>query len=89
MVVRNITGALLMLAGLVMALPFAPGPGIPTIIAGFLLLDFPRKRAAVRWLQHSWLIQRLLAYGAFARFWRQFRRQTKNSESKITNAKMR
>lgn len=44
-VVRNVAGAALMALGVVMALPGVPGPGLVTVLIGFLLLDFPGKRA--------------------------------------------
>ena len=42
LVLRNIVGALLLLAGVAML--FLPGQGILTIIIGLCLIDFPGKR---------------------------------------------
>ena len=80
LIVRNIAGSLFILIGLVLAIPGVPGPGIPTVVVGFLLLDFPQKRAMLRRLQHSWLIQKFLRNGMFAKLWRHVRRKAKNSE---------
>lgn len=44
-VARNLGGLLLVAAGAVMALPGVPGPGLAAVLVGFLLLDFPGKRA--------------------------------------------
>ena len=79
-VIRNIVGTLVILAGLVMALPGVPGPGLATIIVGLLLLDFSQKRAMLRRLQHNWLVQKFLQNQLFAKLWRHMRRQAKNSE---------
>ena len=48
MVGKNLAGAVLVLLGLVMALPGIPGQGILTMIIGFTLLDFPGKRRLER-----------------------------------------
>ena len=40
---KNAIGAVLLLAGLLMLV--APGPGILTILAGVVLMDFPGKRS--------------------------------------------
>jgi len=42
---KNVAGVVLILLGLVMALPGIPGQGILTIIVGITLIDFPGKRA--------------------------------------------
>jgi hypothetical protein len=44
-VARNAGGSLLFLAGMVMALPLVPGPGILFMLIGLGLVDFPGKRA--------------------------------------------
>ena len=44
LVAKNCAGALIVLAGIVMALPGVPGQGILTIIIGLTLLDIPGKR---------------------------------------------
>jgi hypothetical protein len=45
---KNLAGVVLVLLGLVMALPGVPGQGILTMIIGLTLLDFPGKRAFER-----------------------------------------
>ena len=41
---KNVVGILLILMGIVMALPGVPGQGILTILIGLTLVDFPGKR---------------------------------------------
>ena len=41
---KNVAGILLVLVGIVMALPGVPGQGVLTILIGITLLDFPGKR---------------------------------------------
>jgi hypothetical protein len=45
---RNVLGALLVVLGLVLALPGVPGQGLVTIFAGVLLLDFPGRLTLLR-----------------------------------------
>jgi hypothetical protein len=45
---RNVAGALLILLGLVMALPGIPGQGVLTMIVGLTMIDFPGKRGLER-----------------------------------------
>lgn len=45
---KNVGGVLLILLGLVMALPGIPGQGILTMIVGLTMLDFPGKRGLER-----------------------------------------
>ena len=45
---RNVGGGLLVLLGLVMALPGIPGQGVLTMIVGLTLIDFPGKRGLER-----------------------------------------
>jgi hypothetical protein len=42
---KNVAGVVLVVLGLVMALPGIPGQGILTMIVGITLIDFPGKRA--------------------------------------------
>lgn len=42
---KNILGVVLVVCGVVMALPGVPGPGALTVLLGIMLLDFPGKRA--------------------------------------------
>ncbi|MDQ3908207.1 MAG: hypothetical protein M3268_07665 [Acidobacteriota bacterium] len=44
-VLKNVLGVVLVVCGVVMALPGVPGPGLLTILLGIMLLDFPGKRA--------------------------------------------
>ncbi len=41
-IVKNIIGFLLIIAGIIML--FTPGPGIPTILLGLIMMDIPGKR---------------------------------------------
>ena len=45
---RNAAGGLLILLGLVMALPGIPGQGVLTMIVGLTLIDFPGKQGLER-----------------------------------------
>lgn len=47
-IVKNSIGAILVVLGIVMALPGVPGPGLLTLLVGVILLDFPGKRALER-----------------------------------------
>jgi hypothetical protein len=47
-VAKNVAGVILVLLGLVMALPGIPGQGILTMIVGITLIDFPGKRGLER-----------------------------------------
>jgi hypothetical protein len=44
LVAKNLMGLVLILLGLVMALPGIPGQGLLTVIIGITVLDFPGKR---------------------------------------------
>ena len=46
--IRNLLGTVLIFAGIAMLV--LPGQGILTILAGLLLLHFPRKHDLVRWI---------------------------------------
>jgi hypothetical protein len=41
-IVKNIIGFILIIAGVVMI--FTPGPGVPTILLGLIMMDIPGKR---------------------------------------------
>ena len=43
-VAKNLLGAVLVVLGVVMAVPGVPGPGVLIILLGVMLLDFPGKR---------------------------------------------
>jgi|SRR5262245_210542 len=45
---KNVAGAVLILLGLIMALPGIPGQGFLTMIVGLTMLDFPGKRGLER-----------------------------------------
>jgi hypothetical protein len=47
---KNLLGLILLLAGIIMALPLVPGPGVLTVLLGLALLDLPGKRRVERWL---------------------------------------
>jgi hypothetical protein len=49
-VLKNLLGVLLITAGVGLALPGVPGPGLPVILFGITLVDFPGKRRWERWL---------------------------------------
>jgi hypothetical protein len=50
LLVKNILGFVLLLAGIILALPLVPGAGILTILLGLALLDLPGKRRLERWI---------------------------------------
>lgn len=41
---KNLLGAMLVVVGMIMALPGVPGPGVLTILVGLTFLDLPGKR---------------------------------------------
>ncbi|MBV9925223.1 MAG: hypothetical protein JOZ96_09435 [Acidobacteria bacterium] len=41
---KNLLGLLLVIGGVIMAVPGVPGPGVLSILLGIMLLDFPGKR---------------------------------------------
>jgi hypothetical protein len=47
---RNLLGYVLILLGVLMSLPGVPGQGLLTILMGVMLVDFPGKFRAERWL---------------------------------------
>src|SRR5215212_4952371 len=42
LIIKNIIGFLLIIAGIIML--FTPGPGVPTILLGLIMMDIPGKR---------------------------------------------
>ena len=48
--VRNLVGWLLIVLGVLLSLPGVPGQGVLTILMGVMLVDFPGKYRAERWL---------------------------------------
>lgn len=49
-IVRNLFGVLLIALGVVLSMPGVPGQGVLTILMGVMLVDFPGKHRAERWL---------------------------------------
>lgn len=49
---KNVAGVLLIVVGIVMALPGVPGQGFLTILIGLTLVNFPGKRRLERWFIH-------------------------------------
>jgi putative flippase GtrA len=47
---KNVLGLVALLLGVVMAVPGVPGPGLVVILLALMLLDFPGKYAAERWV---------------------------------------
>jgi hypothetical protein len=47
-VAKNILGAVLLVTGIILAMPLVPGPGVFTILVGLGLLDLPGKRFLLR-----------------------------------------
>ena len=47
---KNLLGVILIILGLIMALPGVPGQGILTMLIGAMLLNFPGKRSFEKWL---------------------------------------
>jgi hypothetical protein len=45
---KNLLGAVLIVAGIALALPGVPGPGTVTLLVGLALLDFPGKQTLER-----------------------------------------
>ena len=41
-IIKNVIGFLLVIAGIIMI--FTPGPGVPTILLGLIMMDIPGKR---------------------------------------------
>jgi len=58
LIAKNLLGGVLLLLGLVMAVPLVPGPGLLFILLGIGLLNFPGKRSLERRLLR---FQRVLA----------------------------
>lgn len=49
-VARNLLGWFLVALGVVLSLPGVPGQGLLTVLLGVMLIDFPGKHRAERWL---------------------------------------
>jgi hypothetical protein len=48
LIAKNVAGVILLLLGLIMALPGIPGQGVLTMIIGVTMIDFPGKRRLER-----------------------------------------
>lgn len=59
-ILKNLAGAALVLAGVVLSLPGIPGQGILTVFAGLLLLDIPGKRRLELALLRRPFVQRVI-----------------------------
>ena len=53
---RMFTGLAVLLVGLILALPMVPGPGIPVIILGLVLLSdhFTWAKRSLHWIREKW-----------------------------------
>ena len=49
-VLKNLLGSVLLVMGLIMAIPMVPGPGVLFILLGLSLTDIPGKRALKRYI---------------------------------------
>jgi hypothetical protein len=49
-IARNLLGILLIAVGVVLSVPGIPGQGVLTILLGVMLVDFPGRHKAERWL---------------------------------------
>ena len=47
LIVKNVLGVLVVVIGIALSLPGIPGQGLLVILLGFMLMDFPGKRAIV------------------------------------------
>jgi UPF0716 family protein affecting phage T7 exclusion len=43
-IIKNVVGVLIVVAGIIMSIPGFPGPGVLTILLGLVMLDIPGKR---------------------------------------------
>ncbi|MBL8955268.1 MAG: hypothetical protein JNK82_31125 [Myxococcaceae bacterium] len=64
---KNLLGIVAFVLGLVMMIPGVPGPGVLTVLLAVVLLDFPGKYEAERWL-----VRRKLVHGAIDRLRERF-----------------
>jgi hypothetical protein len=47
---KNILGIVVIVVGLILALPGVPGPGVLIMLIGLMLMDFPGKHRLERWM---------------------------------------
>lgn len=72
-IIRNVLAVVFIVLGLIgWLLPVMPG--FVFWLLALLVLDLPQKRMALRRLQHSWLVRKLLQRESFAKSWRILRR---------------
>ena len=57
-ILKNLAGLVAVAAGLALALPTIPGPGLLVVLGGLGLLDFPGKRRLEQWLIHRPMVHR-------------------------------
>jgi hypothetical protein len=57
-VMKNVVGVVLLVAGMIMAVPMVPGPGVLFIVLGLSLTDIPGKRALGRYIVRRPLVLR-------------------------------
>lgn len=50
LIAKNLFGLFLVALGIVLSLPGVPGQGVLTMLIGAMLIDFPGKRRAERWI---------------------------------------
>ncbi len=43
-IIKNVVGVIIVVAGIIMSIPGFPGPGVLTILLGLVMLDIPGKR---------------------------------------------
>lgn len=55
-------------------------PGFVFFLLALIVVDVPQKRAAMRQLEHRWLMQKLLQSQSFAQIWRSLRRYARSKK---------
>ena len=50
LILKNLLGAMLLLAGVVLSLPMIPGPGVMLMLVGISLMNLPGRRQLELWL---------------------------------------
>jgi uncharacterized membrane protein YbaN (DUF454 family) len=85
-IIRNVAALVLFILGVLgSVLPIMPG--FVFFLLALIVVDVPQKRAAMRRLQHHWLMQKLLQSQSFAQTWRSLRRYArKNSNAAQSQA---
>ena len=57
---KNLVGLVMLIAGIVMAVPMVPGPGLLFMLLGLSMMDVPGKRAVARYIVSRPLVLRPL-----------------------------